>query len=100
MTDIGAKRIVKGAARLFEPRGSGNSTREKRIHARYEIAYTLVDFLAALTFVIGSVMFFRASWQTAGTWLFLVGSLLFAAKPTLRLLKELALVGEGREDKV
>lgn len=97
MNDIGPVRVVKGAARLFEPRGMANSPREKRISARYEVAYTLVDFLAALSFIVGSVMFFRSAWQTAGTWLFLVGSVLFAVKPTLRLLKELALVGEGRD---
>jgi len=100
MSELQPRNVVKGAVRLFEPHGSGFSAREKRVHARYEIAYTAVDFLAALSFVAGSVMFFWSSWQTPGTWLFLVGSVLFAAKPTIRLFKELALVGAGKEGKV
>ncbi len=58
---------------------------------RYEIARTLVEFLAAVAFIIGSVMFFWASWQDAGTWLFLIGSILFAVRPTVRLAMELHL---------
>lgn len=90
-----APRVVKGRTRIFEPRGTGNSVRERRIHARYEIARTLVEFLAALAFIVGSVMFFREAWQTAGTWLFLVGSVLFAVRPTLKLVREVALVRAG-----
>ncbi|WP_116082734.1 YrhK family protein [Tropicimonas sp. IMCC34011] len=75
--------------KLFNPDQRKRSHKHKRVYARYELAYTFVDFGAAVSFVIGSVMFFFESWQTAGTWLFLIGSLLFAAKPTIRVAREL-----------
>ena len=40
---------------------------------RYEIAFTIVDFLAASLFVIGSILFFNEPTVYAGTWLFLIG---------------------------
>lgn len=69
--------------------------RQRRIYATYEIIYTLVDFIAAILFVIGSIMFFSAAWETFGTWLFLLGSLCFAAKPSLRLMREIKLASIG-----
>ncbi|UYQ72404.1 YrhK family protein [Pelagibacterium flavum] len=74
---------------LFDPNARNRSETHRRLYALYEIWYTTIDFGAALCFVIGSVLFFSASTQTAATWFFLVGSLLFAAKPTLRLVREL-----------
>ena len=67
-------------------------------YAMYEIAYTIVDFTAAILFVIGSVMFFYESLQTAGTWLFLIGSICFAAKPTIRLVRDIHLAAIGDEE--
>ncbi|MCL4140183.1 UNVERIFIED_CONTAM: hypothetical protein GTU68_026473 [Idotea baltica] len=58
---------------------------------KFELYRTLVEFLAALFFIIGSVFFFYESLTYAGTWLFLIGSILFAARPTVRLLLELRL---------
>ncbi|MBO0344595.1 YrhK family protein [Roseibium limicola] len=58
---------------------------------RYELARTLVEFLAAVMFIIGSVFFFYESLTYAGTWLFVVGSVLFAVRPTIRLMLELHL---------
>jgi hypothetical protein len=58
---------------------------------RYELFRTVVEFLAALTFIIGSVLFFYDRLQIAGTWLFLLGSILFAVRPTIRLMLELHL---------
>ena len=66
--------------------------------ARYEIAYTLVDFGAAFSFVVGSVLFFFDSTQIPATWLFLIGSILFAAKPTIRLVREIKLYRMGDYD--
>ena len=40
-------------------------------------------------------MFLSENWQTTGTWLFIAGSVLFAAKPTLRLVRELKLAAMG-----
>jgi len=73
---------------LFNSGRSHDSPQQARLYAAYEIAYTGVDFTAAALFVIGSVMFFSEAWQIPGTWCFLIGSLFFAAKPTLRLARE------------
>jgi len=89
-----------GKSGLFEPQGTTLPARTRRLYAVYEIAYTLVDFLAALAFIVGSVLFFYAALQTAGTWLFLVGSILFAVRPTIRLMRELALLAEGGTEDV
>ncbi len=67
----------------------------KRTYALFELVYTFVDFVAAALFVVGSIFFFSESLQTAGTWMFLVGSLCFAAKPTLRLTREIKLYRMG-----
>lgn len=58
---------------------------------RYELYRTLVEFLAAVAFIIGSVFFFYDRLIYAGTWLFVVGSVLFAVRPSIRLLLELQL---------
>ena len=65
--------------------------RSQRIYALFEIVYTLVDFGAAFLFLVGSVMFLYDDWTHFGTWLFIIGSVLFCAKPTIRLLRELKL---------
>ncbi|MEM5476407.1 YrhK family protein [Pacificibacter sp. AS14] len=82
---------------LFEPQYETQSSQARHVFALYEIAHTLVDFFAAVFFIIGSIMFFYENLQTAGTWLFLIGSILFATKPTLRLMRELKLLGMGRD---
>ncbi|WP_368484139.1 YrhK family protein [Phaeobacter sp. HF9A] len=64
----------------------------------FEIAHTCADFGAALCFVIGSIFFFYSSLVTAGTWFFLLGSVLFAAKPTIRLIREVKLAAMGKDD--
>jgi hypothetical protein len=80
---------------LFSPENRDRSDRHREIWAAYEVAYTAVDFGAAISFVVGSVMFFFDSLQFAGTWLFLIGSILFAAKPSIRLARELRLAAIG-----
>lgn len=72
-----------------------NSEQAGRIYARYEILHTLVDFLAAIMFLVGSALFFSSSTQTAATWLFVFGSIAFAVKPTLRLFREIELYRLG-----
>ncbi|WP_417261236.1 YrhK family protein [Celeribacter sp.] len=81
---------------LFDNRNRTKSDETHRVYAAYELAHTLVDFGAAICFVIGSILFFYQDLQEAGTWLFLIGSLLFAAKPTLRLMREIKLLKMGR----
>ncbi|MGG7568412.1 YrhK family protein [Rhodovulum sp. DZ06] len=85
--------------RLFDP-AAHNAAENREIHAATEILYTAVDFTAAALFVIGSVMFFSEAWQNAGTWLFLVGSVCFALKPTIRLARELHYWRRGKLDRL
>jgi hypothetical protein len=66
-------------------------------HALYQWAHLLVDFAAALMFVTGSIFFLYPAYQHAGTWLFLIGSIFFAMKPTIRLLRFLHVRRLARE---
>lgn len=54
---------------------------------RYQVVRTAVDFGAAVCFVVGSAFFFFAALTRAADWLFLVGSVLFAMKPTIDLVR-------------
>jgi hypothetical protein len=74
---------------LFQPENATATPRRRRLYAIYELVYTAIDLSAALLFIVGSVMFFSDAWQTAGTWCFLVGSIFFAFKPTLRVVREI-----------
>ena len=82
--------------KLFRHENRQASERTRRVYARFELAHTLADFGAAGCFVVGSIMFFSEAWLTTGTWLFLIGSLLFALKPTLRLVREIKLYRMGQ----
>ena len=75
---------------LFNPDNHSKSDDHKRIYAMCEIAYTVVDFSAAALFVIGSFLFFDESTTYFGTWLFVVGSVLFGLRPTIKLYREIA----------
>lgn len=83
--------------RLFDPRDRRISAAQARRYALFEILHTAADFLAAFLFIAGSVMFFSEQTKTAGTVCFLIGSLFFAAKPSIRLVREVWL---ARIDKV
>lgn len=75
----------------FDHKNRSRSPAHSQVTRNYEIIRTLVEFLAAVCFVIGSALFFFESLHTAAAWLFLIGSLLFAARPTVRLALELRL---------
>jgi len=81
--------------KLFQHKNREASDASRLLYAQYEIAYTVVEFLAAVLFIIGSIMFFYDELQTAGTWMFLIGSLFFAAKPALRVSREIKLYRMG-----
>mgnify|MGYP006295122267 CR=1 FL=1 len=82
---------------LFRLSNRDRNARRRRVWARWVVAYTFVDFTAALRFTAGSVMFFRNSLGTAAIWLFTVGPVFFMAKPTIRLVRELHMPAIGNE---
>lgn len=84
--------------RLFHPRARLRDADSARRYALFEIAYTAVDFAAALLFVVGSLLFFDEATTRLGTWLFLVGSVCFALKPSLRLAREIGYWRRGAVD--
>ena len=71
-----------------------------RTHATYQWIHLLVDFAAAAMFVVGSILFLQPGLERAGSWLFLVGSIFFAMKPTVRLLRVLHLRRLAREAEI
>ena len=81
--------------KLFNPDNYNGSERHKQIYAWSELAYTFVDFSAAALFVVGSALFFSASTTYAGTWLFVVGSVLFGLRPSIKLFREIAYLRSG-----
>lgn len=77
--------------KVFDQTTRTASERHSELVRRYELGRTLVEFFAAIMFVIGSIFFFYDSLLFAGTWLFLIGSIFFAVRPTIRLILELHL---------
>jgi len=55
------------------------------ISQRYEVASIVNDFLIAVWFLVGSVMFLSDKWTTPGTWLFILGSFQLLIRPAIRL---------------
>lgn len=86
--------------RIFDPESRTRSERHKKIYAYYTLAYTIVDFSAAVLFIAGSILFFYEDTVYEATWLFLVGSVFFALRPTTTLLRELAYLRAGDYDDV
>lgn len=86
--------------KLFNPDNHTRSEDHKRLYALCELAYTVVDFSAAALFVIGSFLFFSESTTYFGTWLFVVGSVLFGLRPTIKLYREIGYLRLGDYDDV
>ncbi|SEL63053.1 YrhK family protein [Halomonas daqiaonensis] len=80
---------------LFDRDRREENPRTRRLYAAWELVYTLVDFGAAAAFLIGSVLFLYESLQTCATWFFIVGSALFAFKPTIRTWRDIKLASMG-----
>ncbi|WP_121068000.1 YrhK family protein [Chachezhania antarctica] len=76
---------------MFNPDLQHASATHSRVTTRYKIAYTAIDFMAAIFFIIGSILFFYDDTVLLGTWSFLIGSILFAARPTVTLAREIHL---------
>ncbi|HET7369335.1 MAG TPA: YrhK family protein [Gammaproteobacteria bacterium] len=56
------------------------------IRRRYEILGILNDFSIAIWFTIGSIFFLFPETGKIAAWLFVIGSLQFLARPTIRLI--------------
>ena len=95
LTGVTKATAMPDRPRLFDPGARTRSTRHERIWATWEIVYTFVDFVAAATFIMGSIMFLSEAWTRTGTWMFVFGSFCFALKPTIRLLREIHLLRIG-----
>ncbi|GAA1735316.1 YrhK family protein [Brachybacterium phenoliresistens] len=65
--------------------------RELEISDRYETASIANDVLIGLWFIVGSVLFFSEQLATAGTWLFLIGSVQMTIRPVIRLARRVHL---------
>ena len=76
---------------FFRLRRYLQTDRHAEIWSRYEKIYTALDFVAALSFLVGSVLFYYEALHFSATTMFVAGSAFFAAKPTVRLLRELHL---------
>lgn len=57
------------------------------LRARYETASIVNDILIAAWFIVGSIMFFDERTTNLGTWMFLLGSIELAIRPTIRLIR-------------
>jgi hypothetical protein len=77
--------------KLLDPVLNDLTPRHVEIFWRYQVVRTAVDFGAASCFVVGSAFFFFASMTTPADWLFLLGSILFAIKPTIDMVRSLHL---------
>ena len=86
--------------RLFTHEARQRSADTRRVYAAYEIAHTVADFAAAISFLIGSVLFFWPAYETAAIWLFVIGSVFFCLKPSLRLAREVQLWRMGKIDQL
>lgn len=63
--------------------------KELVLHNRYEVLSILNDVMIALWFIVGSVLFFKDSTTTAGTWMFLAGSVELLVRPVIRLTRNI-----------
>ncbi len=62
-----------------------------RVGGAYEALSIANDFLAGLLFLVGSILFFWKTTQIPATWCFTLGSVLFVARPTIRLVRRIHL---------
>lgn len=61
------------------------------IRRRYETLSIVNDVLIAVWFTVGSVLFFSEATTTAGTWLFVLGSVELMIRPAIRLTRHVHL---------
>lgn len=73
---------------IMQPDTATKSEQHRQVYTLYEIMHTLVDFTAAFLFLVGSVLFFYPALKDLGIWLFIIGSVFFGLKPTLKMVRE------------
>ena len=56
------------------------------IRRRYEVLSIINDFLIAIWFLVGSILFLFPEHEKAAIWLFIIGSFQFLIRPTIRLI--------------
>ncbi|MHA6800332.1 YrhK family protein [Bounagaea algeriensis] len=61
------------------------------IRQRYEVVSIINDLLIGTWFLIGSFFFFSEALMTAGTWLFVLGSIEMLIRPTIRFVRRVHL---------
>ena len=81
--------------KFFDPDSHTRSATHRKIYAWMTLAYTAVDFIAAVLFIIGSALFFSPATTDTATWLFLVGSIFFGLRPTISIVREIAYLSVG-----
>nr|WP_284047581.1 YrhK family protein [Guyparkeria hydrothermalis] len=59
------------------------------IHQRYETAVLANDFLIGLWFTLGSLAFLFPAYESAGAWIFLIASLQYVVRPSIRLARNI-----------
>lgn len=69
------------------------------IRGRYETVSIANDFLIAVWFVVGSILFFWEQTTVAATWCFLAGSVQFLVRPSIRLARRVHLRRFGGADR-
>ena len=62
--------------------------KKRKVLARYELSITIIEFLGAVTFIIGSFLFLNEETTILGTWFFIIGSFFFACRPTLKMIRQ------------
>lgn len=77
--------------KLLDPTLHDLTPRHLEVFWRYQVVRTGVDFSAACCFVVGSVFFFYEAMATPADWLFLIGSILFAVKPSIDMARSVHL---------
>jgi len=82
---------MSSTASPFDASRFDASAAHRAVYRRYEIAYTSIDLVAGVAFLIGSVLFFWKATETAAIWLFVAGSVFFVLRPLARISRELEL---------
>lgn len=61
------------------------------IRRRYETAVLANDFLIGLWFTLGSVAFLFPAYESAGAWIFVMASVQYLVRPSIRLARNIHL---------